>query len=248
MLINEKNKNYQDILFESYHKTHTKFLDKSDQAKLEWFDIHFERVYKSFFQKVSQNTKILELGCNKGYLLHALNKRNYNNLYGVDLSPEDLEIAKKIVPSANLCYEDAFTYLKNNKNSFDIIILKALIEHISKEKILLFLELINNALTKDGMVLIDVYNADWLFASHERYLDFTHEIGFTKESLRQVMLLYFDNVKVTPTQSTFGKMGIKFKVVHYLAGKILFTLLKWADPECPSVKERLLIATGTKRK
>ena len=45
-------------------------------------------------------------------------------------------------------------------------------------------------------MVIDVPNMDWLFAQHERYMDFTHEVGFTRESLSQVMRNVFDDVVV----------------------------------------------------
>ena len=164
-----------------------------------------------------------------------------------EISKEDLDAAKNIIPSAKLYQEDVFDFLANNKNTFDIIILKALIEHIQKDKILFFLELINESLQKNGKVLIDVQNSAWLFGLHDRYVDFTHEVGFTKESLRQVMLLFFNNVNVIPTKSPLGPMGRKDKLKHYFAKKIFFSLAKWADPESPTVNERLLIAIGTKK-
>src|SRR5207245_3266519 len=52
------------------------------------------------------------------------------------------------------------------------------------------------ALVGDGVLLVDVPNMDWLLASHERYMDLTHEGGFTPESLRTLLLLVFDSIDV----------------------------------------------------
>ena len=68
-------------------------------------------------------------------------------------------------------------------------------EHIEKNRILEFLELVNNSLIEGGIALIEVPNMDWIWASHERYMDFTHEVGFTKESLRQIMRNFFDDYR-----------------------------------------------------
>lgn len=57
-----------------------------------------------------------------------------------------------------------------------------------------FLQSIHFGLKQGWGVIIDVPNMDWLFASHERYMDFTHELGFTVESLGQLGRIYFEQV------------------------------------------------------
>ena len=57
------------------------------------------------------------------------------------------------------------------------------------------------ALRAGGAVLIDVPNMDWLFAGHERYMDFTHELGFTQESLSQLLGGVFSEVVVRPVDN-----------------------------------------------
>jgi len=238
--------NYQEILLKNYN-SRTQVLDASDAAKLEWFDFYVEQMYANYIAGLDKNSSILELGCNKGFLLKSFERIGFKNLYGVDLSPDDLTIAKAIVPEAHLFYQDAFDFLDANQNKFDLIVLKALIEHIRKDQILLLLEKINKSLTSNGLVLVDVYNAAWIFALHDRYMDFTHEIGFTQESLRQVMLCSFKEVTVTPTATPLWKMNKKAKFRHLLAKKVFFTLLRWAEPETPAINERVLIAVGKKK-
>jgi SAM-dependent methyltransferase len=238
--------NYQEILLKNYN-ARTQELDSSDAAKLEWFDFYVEQMYIPYLAPLDKNSAILELGCNKGFLLKSLHKKGFKNLFGVDLSPDDLTIAKAIIPEAQLSYQDAFDFLDTHQNKFDLIILKALIEHIRKDQIMLLLEKINKSLTPNGLVLVDVYNAAWIFALHDRYMDFTHEIGFTQESLRQVMVHSFNDVSVKPTATPLWKMNKKAKIRHLLAKKIFFTLLRWAEPETPAINERVLIAVGRKK-
>ncbi len=236
----------QRTLFQQYHITRTLLLDPSDEIKIDWFDFYFDSVYRPYFKQLSLNANVAELGCNKGFLLYTLLKRGYKNLTGVDLSSDDLVTARKLLPNVSIYEEDIFDFLNKYSNQFDCIILKALIEHIKKEKVLMLLEKIHASLKPGGMIFIDVQNSDWLFGLHDRYVDFTHEIGFTKESLRQILLLYFQEVNVTPTQSPFWRMSKKDTIKQRLAQKLFTTLIKWADPEAPSCSERLLIATGKK--
>ena len=238
---------YQRTLLQNYHQSRTVLLDPSDEIKMEWFDFYFQSIYKHYFTPLSLTASIAELGCNKGFLLATLLKNGYTNLCGVDLSPEDLAIARKLLINVPLFEQDIFVFLDNHQEKFDCIILKALIEHIKKESVLLLLEKIHASLKPGGMIFIDVQNSDWLFGLHDRYVDFTHEVGFTKESLHQVLLLYFDTVAVVPTPSPYWRMSKKDTIKHRIARKLFTTLVKWSEPEAPSCTERLLIATGTKK-
>lgn len=188
---------YRSRLFSTYNATHIAHLDAGDETKLEWFSKYTASNYLPLLDNFDKNSAtVLEVACNKGYLLKALSVHGFRNLHGVDLSPDDVARAEALVPEATITYADANTYLDQHAASFDIIILKAMLEHVPKEETLPLLERIKASLKAGGMVVIDVPNMDWLFASHERYMDFTHETGFTKETLAQVMRNVFDGVQI----------------------------------------------------
>lgn len=222
--------NYRQRLFNSYSRTHIAYLDADDQSKLDWFLKYTKVNYLVHIDKFDKKSStILDIGCNKGYLLAALASFGYKNLFGIDLSSEDIDRATGLVPGANLICENAFDYLIENKEKFNVIILKAVLEHTRKDDVITFLERIKGGLKPNGIVIIDVPNMDWLFASHERYMDFTHEIGFTKESLRQVMNNVYSRVQVFPSDNiTFSFLGA---IKKWIARHILTKLLVWADPE-----------------
>ena len=78
-----------------------------------------------------------------------------------------------------------------------MIIANDIIEHLSKEEILKFLELIYNSLIPGGKVLISTLNTESLFGAATFYIDFTHETGFTPVSLYQIIRTYdFENVTI----------------------------------------------------
>jgi SAM-dependent methyltransferase len=172
---------YRSRLFSTYNATHISHLDTDDQAKLEWFS------------------------------KYAASNYGFRNPHGVDLSPDDVAHAATLVPEATITYAAADAYLDENAGRFDIIFLKAMLEHVRKDETLPLLEKIRAALKTDGLVIIDVPNMDWLFASHERYMDFTHEAGFTRESLAQVMRNVFDSVRVVHSTPVVER-GIKTKL------------------------------------
>lgn len=68
------------------------------------------------------NTKILDVGCGSGGELRNLMRYGADpaNLYGIDLIPERVEIAKKLSPNFNIT-EGSATELPFEDNSFDIV-------------------------------------------------------------------------------------------------------------------------------
>lgn len=239
--------NYRSRLFDTYYRTHTMQVDQDDHAKLVWFRKYAFANYLPHINRYTrESAAILDIGCNKGFLLAALDSFGFRNLYGVDLSPGDIEIAKDIVPSANIFCKDAFDYLDNYPATFDVITLKAVLEHIPKQDVIPLLEKTRTALNPGGILLVDVPNMDWLFASHERYMDFTHEVGFTYESLGQVMRNVFPKVEVLPIDHIFDD-SLAVKIRKGFARFCLTKLLAWADPEGAScsIWARSIVGIGS---
>jgi 2-polyprenyl-3-methyl-5-hydroxy-6-metoxy-1,4-benzoquinol methylase len=230
-------------LFEQY-SNRTDSLDNSFFEKYKWFELYYSKFYKSHINSLSIiNPKILEIGCNRGYLLKVLNDEGYQNLVGIDLSDDDLTQAKKINPNCHLHNVDAFDFLENNKSSFDVIIIKAVLEHIPKNSIENLLFLMKGALNDNGIIIIDVPNMDWFFASHERYMDFTHEVGFTKESMTQIVSLYFNKYSIFTADNIFVDHWYS-KIKKNIARWFLNLLFCWADGQGSSnpIWDRSLIA------
>jgi 2-polyprenyl-3-methyl-5-hydroxy-6-metoxy-1,4-benzoquinol methylase len=235
--------------FEQYHETRSAFLDSDDVQKKEWFDFYIKIAYADFFKRTDlKSLKILDVGCGKGFLLNSLYDSGCKDVTGVDLSKGDIAAGRKLFPEIDFVEDDIFIFLEEHKNAFDVIFLKAVIEHVEKVKVIPLLQLINGALRPGGLCVIDVYNADWLFAFHERYMDFTHETGFTQESLRQVMNFAFSEVMVNPLASPLRLSRLE-EYKYRICRKIVRWVLGWAEPEMRAAPflERILIGYGKKR-
>jgi len=245
------------ILFQHYSKRCDE-IDSDYKTKLAWFHDYALAAYAKDLKPRNRSNKILDVGCSRGYLLSVLHAWGFKDLTGIDLSPDDISHAQTINPEVDFEYADAFDYLSNHENTFDIIISKAVLEHIEKDKVFEFIKKCHNALTKNGILIIDVPNMDWLFAMHERYMDFTHETGFTIVSLKQVMGEFFSKVETTAVdfvnlqyQKNISKYEkLKRKMTRILARKILSTLFHWADPQgcgtCNPIWQRSILGIGYK--
>jgi spermidine synthase len=123
---------------------------------------------------------------------------------------------------------DGKAYLRDYQATFDVIVMKATLEHQPKDELLEMIGACRDALKPDGLLIIDVPNMDWLVAMHERYMDLTHEIGFTRESLRSLLGLFFNSTSVvgsvpalpTKSQRLLRKPFIRmFRFFLYVLGE-----------------------------
>lgn len=203
----------------------TELLDPSTEAKQRWFDALAASTYVPHLR--STESRVLEIGCNRGYLLRALQDNGFMRLEGVDLSPVDLEEARKNTGLATLHCEDATAFLERHRGAYDAIVFKAVFEHVPRDKVEPFLLAVAGALAPSGVVLCEVPNMDWYAASHERYMDVTHEVGYTRESLEQVFGLFFGDVTVhrvvDPAHGALAPFGRRMvrRVVFGLVRRLL---------------------------
>jgi SAM-dependent methyltransferase len=208
-----------------------------------WFRGYVEQNYLPAVAELPRSASILEIGCSKGFLLAALNEAGFRRLHGVDLSPSDVEHARKLVPNAAIDCVDAVEFLRTRVEAFDLILAKAVLEHVPKPELLSFVGAMAAGLRPGGVAIIDVPNMDWLFAAHERYMDLTHEVGFTQESLRQTLEGQFRDVVVSPVDSGIPyqrlsssslRSAMRFRIARARvasARAVLGTLLRWAEPD-----------------
>lgn len=185
---------YRDRAFREYDRR-TEQLDASAEAKQRWFEALATSTYLPHLGP-PESTRVLEIGCNRGYLLHALQQAGYRRLAGIDLAPADLEEARRLTGLETLVCEEATTWLAARRRSQDAVIFKAVLEHVPRGETEGFLSAVAGALAPGGVALCEVPNMDWYAASHERYMDVTHETGYTPESLRQLFELFFEKVEI----------------------------------------------------
>lgn len=206
---------YREKIYSQYVETlrrHSENLDDSREyeRRKRIYDLNYEKFLPS-----DKNSKILELGCGKGFFLKYLKEKGYFNIKGVEKSSSQLFHA---LPDTReyIVFDDMFNYLRDSSEEFDLIALFHVLEHLFKDEILDLLELIYKRLSKAGILIIEVPNAGSpIFGSNNRYAEFTHEVGFTPSSLREVILVTgFKNVTVYPIKGLSLKARFVFHIVN----------------------------------
>lgn len=134
-----------------------------------------------------KNAAIADLACGGGNLLYYLKKRGYTKIHGVDLSPPQVRLARQVVPDV----EEAslFDFLGEHPDAFDLITGLDIIEHLTKDDVLDFLDLCHGALRPGGRLVLQTPNAETPWGSALRYADFTHEVSFTPGCLARLLCL-----------------------------------------------------------
>jgi 2-polyprenyl-3-methyl-5-hydroxy-6-metoxy-1,4-benzoquinol methylase len=133
----------------------------------------------------SRDARILDLGCGGGEFLLFLEGQGYSRLEGVDVSPEQVELARRRgLKSVQVA--DALDYLETNRGPYDLVNAQHVLEHLTRPELLRLLDAVVAALQPGGRLFAVVPNAKGLFSARIRYADLTHELSFTPESLRQV--------------------------------------------------------------
>ena len=131
-----------------------------------------------------RSARILDAGCGQGQVLELLRERGYRNLSGVDVSGEQVALAR----GRGLAVErrEVGPYLDGHAGEFDVILAVDLIEHFDKPDVLTLFDRFAAALAPGGQLIVRTPNAESPYGGRIRYGDFTHGTAFTQESIRQV--------------------------------------------------------------
>ena len=96
------------------------------------------------------NTKVLDIGCGRAYIISYLQKK-----YKFKQKPVGIDIIKNKNIKKNILFtkSDGIKYLRKGEK-FDLVIVKQTIHFFSKKKIVLFLKMIKENLRPNGKLLI----------------------------------------------------------------------------------------------
>lgn len=145
----------------------------------------FENNYRHFFPSNSA-AALLDIGIGRGEMLSCMKNWGYTNFFGIDISPSTIAFCSSLgLPCEQI--ENTASWLKGNKKSFDLITLLDVLEHIKKDEIVPLLKTVIDSLKPGGVLIVQVPNMQSPDSQLHRYNDFTHEVGFIENSLRQIL-------------------------------------------------------------
>jgi len=178
--------NYRARIYERYA---TNFQDAPEgfDAEAAWI---WGRAYKYYLRDWLPENKdscILDVGCGGGKLLYFFSRVGFENVTGVDISPEQVQLAKQVTHDVRMA--NVLDYLEANPERFDLITGLDIVEHFHKLEVLRFLDNSFAALKPGGRLILQTPNADSPWGMAIRYGDFTHEVSFNSNALARLLNL-----------------------------------------------------------
>ena len=163
-----------------YKKWHT------DTPEYLNYIVTFNKKIVSPYLPIKRESKILEIGCGTGNMLLALRELGYDKIEGIEIDEGQAKACMQ--KGLNVKKVDNSTeFLINNSNSYDLVLLFDVLEHIRQEEQLPFLISLCNSLRTGGKLICTVPNANSALSARWRYIDWTHFISFTEHSLDFVL-------------------------------------------------------------
>lgn len=145
-----------------------------------------------------KSVRILVVSCGPGYLVNILNQHGYQNVLGIDADPAKIAYAKN--RNLNCHAAEAFPYLEDNTEPFDVIIPEQELNHLTLDEMVDFLNLARNNMNPGGqMIVYGLNGANPLVGSENLAHNIDHFSTFSDYSLAQVLQLAgFERINVMP--------------------------------------------------
>lgn len=175
---------YRDSIYKNYASFFGLFDKQSYQNNITKEEFVFEYYFRGWLPERT-DAAICDLGCGDGGLLRFLAGRGFTDLTGVDLSPEQVARARS-VPARLVC-GDAIEHLERAPGRYDLLIARDVVEHLSKDELLRFLDLARAGLRPGGRLVVQTPNGDAPLVGSVRYGDLTHELCLTPGLLRRLL-------------------------------------------------------------
>lgn len=171
-----KSSELRDRMYAAYSSTHAGVADAESES------LSFRRDVLPHLP-TDRTSTIVDLGCGQGQLVKQLLQAGYRNATGIDISPEQVQLAH----AAGIDQ----VMLGDYRNGFggarpDAVVATDFFEHLDKYEVLEALDHVHRGLAERGVVIARVPNSGSPFVGNIRYGDITHETSFTARSIRQI--------------------------------------------------------------
>jgi len=192
-----------------------------------------------------KHAAVLDMGCGEGLLLEFLRDAGYENLYGFDLSKENVERCQaRGLAMVRIHDAVAISAFVGPADGWDVILCMDLLEHLPKERAAGFLADVRARISAAGALILQTPNMAYLGAMQIRYGDLTHEAGYTEGSLRSLLQVAgFTGIEIAPHWYATSLRGRAREVLLRVMHKVFYLIEGRCAPRIPT---KNLLARVTK--
>jgi 2-polyprenyl-3-methyl-5-hydroxy-6-metoxy-1,4-benzoquinol methylase len=173
------NNNFDNYYESCFSETRLQSVDQS-------FDT-YERCFSGLLPNVKA-AAILDFGAGLGNLTAWLERNGMSDIVSIDISRDQCEAARKL--GVNVKHiSNPLAFLKTKVDTFDVVFMSDVIEHLPKHEIIAYLRAMRACLKENGYLVIKTENVATPTGIYQHHMDFTHEYNFVDKSLKQVLLM-----------------------------------------------------------
>jgi SAM-dependent methyltransferase len=177
---------YRRTVYDRYVESMEPGLLVEDEALLARGS-YIRRLIRQHFPS-DRGSRILDVGCGYGPIVHYAQEAGYSRATGVDRSASQVALAGRLGISGVAQGDLIETLASTGANTLDVVVAWNVLEHLTKDETVRLLEGAVRVLVPAGRLIVHVPNASSPFFGSVRYGDFTHEQAFTRTSTTQILL------------------------------------------------------------
>ena len=169
-----------------------------DQACFRWGDgVHIKHklmdgIHSFFYERICENSKILDLGCGKGVVANAMAQHANADVVGIDMDAGAISFAQERYqhPKLRFMVGNVFTDLPVGE-SFDVIVLSSVLEHLENRP--KFLQgITNNFRPKKFLIRVPTFEQHYFKALKRElrlfaFVDQGHVLEYSLETFKAEM-------------------------------------------------------------
>lgn len=201
----------------------------------------------------NRNANILDLGCGDGRVLRFLSGKGYLNIYGVDRDAAALASIGQLAGVTVECTEVGLEYLRQQRGKFKLIILKQMIYYVERSEIMAFMAALKDALSDDGVILVEFFNAALLSSRFTELKDPFIRTAYTEHSMRRLFAatgldeLYIGGERRASGGKLRSRVYAALRTGWIALLKVIYILERGIDNELPRIYTKSIIAVASNR-
>ena len=198
-----------------------------------------------------KNAVILDLGCGDGRMLRFLSSKGYLDIRGVDRDPVALGLIGQLEGVTVECTEVGLEYFRRQQGKFKVIILKQMIYYVDRSEIMFFMSALKDALTDDGVIVVEFFNAALLSSRLTELKDPFIRTAYTEHSIRRLFaatglhVLHIGGERRNRNGEFRSHLYAALRACWISVLKVIYILERGMDNELPRIYTKSIIAVAS---
>lgn len=223
-------------------------LNEASREAYEGAKVYY-KAQLAFLKKYDLSGKrVLDIGTGNGHLVRYMLELGAESVDSVEIDPTLCQRAKASFAefqNVTIYHSNVIDFLQEKHSDYDVVVCFDVIEHVPANEGIILVSLIYQALSTNGLCILRTDNmANIFIGTYSRYMDITHQTGFTELSLRHVMnFAGFTNIRIVdPVFRPFSRLARNY----WLSRLIQSFLIKIQDRRIPECLHKDLVCIGEK--